>query len=102
MDPFPNVVVDEDIDPSNLADVMWAVTTRAEPSESVDIIRNGWSSALDPRLSADARMQGATANSKMIIDACKPFHNIADYPRASALSPAAARAIEEKWGDLLR
>ncbi|WP_297296171.1 UbiD family decarboxylase [uncultured Methylovirgula sp.] len=96
------VVVDEDIDPSNLADVMWAVTTRAEPSESVDIIRNGWSSALDPRLSADARMQGATANSKMIIDACKPFHNIADYPRASALSPAAARAIEEKWGDLLR
>ncbi len=33
------VVVDEDIDPSNLADVMWAVTTRSEPSESVDIIR---------------------------------------------------------------
>src|ERR1700753_2112531 len=40
------VVVDEDIDPSNLADVMWAVTTRSEPSESVDIIRNGWSSSL--------------------------------------------------------
>ncbi len=26
------VVVDEDVDPSNLADVMWAVTTRCEPS----------------------------------------------------------------------
>ncbi len=96
------VVVDEDIDPSNLADVMWAVTTRSEPSESVDIIRNGWSSSLDPRLSAEARAQGATANSKMIIDACKPYHLIAEYPRASALSLAAARAIEEKWGAVLR
>jgi UbiD family decarboxylase len=96
------VVVDEDIDPSNLADVMWAVTTRSEPSESVDIIRNGWSSSLDPRLSAEARAQGATANSKMIIDACKPYHLIADYPRASALSLPEARAIEEKWGAVLR
>ena len=27
------VVVDEDVDPSNLADVMWAVATRCEPAE---------------------------------------------------------------------
>ena len=25
------VMVDDDVDPSNLADVMWAVTTRCEP-----------------------------------------------------------------------
>ncbi|MEJ0093200.1 MAG: UbiD family decarboxylase [Methylocella sp.] len=95
------VVVDDDIDPSNLADVMWAVTTRSEPSESVDIIRNGWSSALDPRLTPEARQLGATSNSKMIIDACKPFHAAADYPRTTALSHAEARAIEAKWGAAL-
>ena len=44
------VVVDDDVDPSNLADVMWAVATRCEPSEGIDIIRNAWSSALDPRI----------------------------------------------------
>jgi len=44
------VVVDEDVDPSNLADVMWAVTTRCEPAEGIDILRNAWSSALDPRI----------------------------------------------------
>ena len=43
-----DVIVDEDVDPSDLADVMWAITTRCEPSETVDIIRNAWSSALDP------------------------------------------------------
>ena len=51
------VVVDEDVDPSNLADVMWAVATRCEPSEQLDIVRNAWSSALDPRISAGG--QGA-------------------------------------------
>ena len=45
------VVVDEDVDPSNLADVMWAVTTRCEPADNIDIIRQAWSSALDPRIS---------------------------------------------------
>ncbi len=41
---------DDDVDPSNLADVMWAVTTRCEPPEQIDIVRNAWSSALDPRI----------------------------------------------------
>jgi len=96
------VVVDEDIDASNLADVMWAVTTRAEPSESIDIIRNGWSSSLDPRLSPEQRASGMTTNSKMIIDACKPFDRLANYPHTTALSHADVRAIETKWGAALK
>lgn len=96
------VTVDEDVDPSNLADVMWAVTTRSEPSESVDIIRNAWSSGLDPRLTAEHRKLGQTSNSKMIIDACKPFAWKDEYSRTSALSDAEVRAIEDKWGSLLR
>src|SRR6185312_13175829 len=34
------VVVDEDVDPSDINDVMWAITTRCEPSEQVEIVRN--------------------------------------------------------------
>src|SRR5262249_18442479 len=49
------VVVDDDVDPSNLADVMWAVTTRCEPAEQIDIIRNAWSSALDPRIPDESK-----------------------------------------------
>src|SRR5438270_9745868 len=49
------VVVDDDVDPSDINDVMWAITTRCEPSEQVDIVRNAWSSALDPRIPADAK-----------------------------------------------
>jgi UbiD family decarboxylase len=96
------VVVDEDIDPSNLNDVMWAVATRCEPSEQIDIIRNAWSSALDPRIPAEEKLRGATAHSKAIIEACRPFSWLDRFPPTSALSLEEARAIEEKWGDALK
>ena len=91
------VTVDEDVDPSNLADVMWAVATRCEPSEQVDIVRSAWSSALDPRITPQARERGETSHSKIIIDACKPFGWTNNYPRISALTAEEARVIREKW-----
>jgi UbiD family decarboxylase len=96
------VVVDEDVDPSNLADVMWAITTRCEPSEQIDIIRSAWSSALDPRIPAENKLRGATSHSKAIIDACRPFSWMEKFPPTSALSLEEARAIETKWGDVLK
>lgn len=92
------VVVDDDVDPSNLADVMWAVTTRCEPSEQIDIIRNAWSSALDPRIAAEAKAAGATSHSKAIIEAVRPFPWKDRFPPTSALTAEEARAIEAKWG----
>jgi 4-hydroxy-3-polyprenylbenzoate decarboxylase len=91
------VVVDDDVDPSNLADVMWAVTTRCEPSESVDIVRNGWSSSLDPRITPEDKKRGVTSNSKMIMDACRPFGWADKFPETSALSIEETRLIEDKW-----
>jgi len=96
------VVVDEDVDPSNLNDVMWAVATRCEPSEQVDIIRNAWSSALDPRIHPDAKLAGTTAHSKLIVEACRPFSWRDRFPPTSALSQEELRATEEKWGELLK
>src|SRR5258706_11664930 len=36
-----SVVVDDDIDPSNLQEVMWAVATRSDPAIDIDIIQRG-------------------------------------------------------------
>jgi UbiD family decarboxylase len=96
------VVVDEDIDPSNLADVLWAVTTRCEPAEQIDIIRNGWSSALDPRIPEEEKKRGVTSHSKAILEACRPFRWIDKFPPVSAISLDEARAIEAKWGEVLK
>jgi UbiD family decarboxylase len=96
------IVVDDDIDPSSLADVMWAVTTRCEPSEQIDIVRNAWSSALDPRIPAEYKLAGVTSHSKAIIEACRPFGWIDKFPPTSALTHAEADEIEKKWGISLR
>jgi len=96
------VVVDDDIDPSDINDVMWAVTTRCEPSEQIDIVRNAWSSALDPRIAAEDKQRGLTSHSKAIIEACRPFAWIDKFPPTSALSHDEANAITEKWQEALR
>jgi UbiD family decarboxylase len=96
------VVVDEDIDPSNLAEVLWAVTTRCEPSEQIDIIRDAWSSALDPRIPAEKKITGLTSHSKAIIDACRPFAWKDKFPPTSSLTQDETRRIEAKWGIALK
>jgi 4-hydroxy-3-polyprenylbenzoate decarboxylase len=95
------VVVDDDVDPSNLADVMWAVTTRCEPAEQIDIVRNAWSSALDPRIPAEAKAAGVTSHSKAIVEAVRPFPWKDRYPPTSALTADEASAIESKWSDAI-
>jgi len=95
------VVVDDDVDPSNLADVMWAVATRCEPSEQIDIVRSAWSSALDPRIPPPDKQRGVASHSKAIIDACRPFAWMEKFPATSALSAEDVRAIEQKWGGAL-
>jgi 4-hydroxy-3-polyprenylbenzoate decarboxylase len=95
------VVVDDDVDPSDLADVMWAITTRCEPAEQIDIVRNAWSSALDPRIPEEAKRAGITSHSKAIIEAVRPFHLKDSYPPTSALTQDEAREIETKWGSVI-
>src|SRR5262249_8028713 len=94
--------VDDDVDPSDLADVMWAVTTRCEPAEQIDIVRNAWSSALDPRISEEAKAAGVTSHSKAIIEAVRPFGWKDKYPPTSALTATEAHATEAKGGGAIR
>lgn len=49
------IIVDDDIDPSNISEVLWAVATRCDPVEHIDIIRDYWGQRLDPILSPEKR-----------------------------------------------
>jgi UbiD family decarboxylase len=96
------VIVDDDVDPSNLADVMWAITTRCEPAEQIDVVRNAWSSALDPRIPAESKAAGITSHSKAIIEACRPFGWAGSFPPTSSLTQEEAREIDRKWGSAIK
>ena len=49
------IVVDEDVDVTNLEEVIWAACTRCDPASNINFIENAWSSALDPMISPDDR-----------------------------------------------
>ena len=93
------VVVDEDIDPSNLQEVMWAVATRSDPVIDIDIIQRGMGSKNDPM--SIAYPYNAPLSSKAIIDACRPFDHLHDFPAVAEASKALQEQVRAKWKDLL-
>ncbi|MFI5269319.1 MAG: UbiD family decarboxylase, partial [Chloroflexota bacterium] len=95
------IVVDDDIDPSDLQEVVWAISTRSDPGSSVDIIHDAWTSVLDPRLSPEQRASGQLTMGRLLIDACKPFAWRDQFPKTNAFGPDMRRQVSEKWRTLL-
>ena len=94
------VVVDEDIDVSNLEELMWAMITRSDPATSIDIIHNCWSTPLDPRIPPEEKEKGNLTNSRAIIDACRPFHWKDKFPAVNSPPPEVVRELQQKWAHL--
>ena len=93
------IVVDEDIDPSNLQEVMWAVATRTDPDIDIDIIKRGMGSKNDPM--SIAYPYNAPFASKAIIDACRPYDFIREFPEVAEASKALQETVREKWKHVL-
>ena len=93
------VVVDEDIDPANLQEVMWAVATRTDPSVDIDIIQRGVGSKNDPMFVA--YRYDAPFSSKAVIDACRPFDHLHEFPAVAEASRELQEKTRAKWKDLL-
>jgi 4-hydroxy-3-polyprenylbenzoate decarboxylase len=91
------IVVDEDVDPSDFNDVLWALSTRCHPSEDIDILRNTWSTGLDPsRFPAEMRPYG----SKVLINACKPHQHLESFPQSTLLRRSVHDRVRERWTEL--
>ena len=94
-----SVVVDEDIDPANLQEVMWAVATRTDPAIDIDIIQRGMGSKNDPMFVA--YRYDAPFTSKAVIDACRPWDHIHEFPAVAEASKELQEKTRAKWKDLL-
>jgi 4-hydroxy-3-polyprenylbenzoate decarboxylase len=91
------IVVDEDVEPSDFNDVLWALSTRCHPAEDIDILRNTWSTGLDPsRFPAEMRPYG----SKVLINACKPHQHLKDFPQSTLLRKSVHDGVRERWSEL--
>ena len=91
------IVVDDDINPTDLNEVLWAVVTRANFDTSVNIVQGCWGSRLDPSLPPEKREKGDLTHSAMIIDACKPFYWRDRFPPVNKASKELRTKVIEKW-----
>lgn len=88
------VVVDDDIDPSNINDVLWAMATRSDPASSTQILERCWSGPLDPIIPPGKK----GFNSRLIIDACRPYEWMADFPDVVGPSPELQERVFQRFG----
>lgn len=96
------IVVDDDIDVSDLGDLMWALVFRSDPATSIDIIKGAWSTPLDPSIPPWEKDRGNTTNSRAVIDACRPYHWRDRYPKVNMPPPELWAKAKKKWGYLLK
>ena len=91
------IAVDDDVDPTDMNDVLWALSTRCNPVEDLDLLRNTWSTGLDPsQFPPEARPYG----SKVLINACKPHRHMAQFPEATMLRKPVYERVAARWSEL--
>ncbi|MDG6999484.1 MAG: UbiD family decarboxylase [Nitrososphaerota archaeon] len=92
------IVVDDDIDPSDLQEVIWAISTRSDPASGIDIIHNATTGSLDPMVKKPASVY---TSSRAVIVACRPFEWKDKFPRVVEVSNELKSKIASKWPDLV-
>jgi hypothetical protein len=70
---------------------------RTDPSLDIEVMRRTWGSRVDP-----LTLPGAVAfNSRAIIDACRPFERISDFPAVAESSPELVAQVSRRWPEVL-
>ena len=91
------IAVDDDVDPTDWNEVMWALSTRCNPADDLDILRNTWSTGLDPsQYPPELRPYG----SKVLVNACKPHKHIKQFPQATLLRQSTYERAVARWSEL--
>ncbi len=91
------IAVDDDVDPTDWNEVMWALSTRCHPAEDIDTLRTTWSTGLDPsQFEMDLRPYG----SKALIDACKPHRHLKQFPATTLLRREVYERVAARWAEL--
>jgi len=94
------IVVDEDINPRDPEEVLWAIGTRCDPETSMTILKGCPTGPLNPRIRPEQRASGDYTSSRVILNACKPYEWIKEFPPTNVASPELRRTVLEKWKDL--
>ena len=92
------VVVDDDLDITNLNEVIWAIGTRCNVKEDIQILKGVWTSPADPAISPEDREQKNYVSDRLIIDACRPYQWKDDFAQVNLFSKVEKKQVLKKFG----
>jgi 4-hydroxy-3-polyprenylbenzoate decarboxylase len=100
------IVVEEDIDPFNLEQVIWAIVTRTQPDRSIQILPHCRSGNSDPTIplaekTGELAFQKPFTSSRVVINACRDMEWKSDWYPMSKMSPGLRKEVLEKWQPVL-
>jgi 4-hydroxy-3-polyprenylbenzoate decarboxylase len=91
------IAVDEDVDPTDMNQVIWAMSTRCNPVEDIDILRQTWSTWLDPTQNPpEERPWG----SKALVNACMEHRYIKEFSRRTLVRKSVYEDLTRRWKEL--
>jgi len=91
------IAVDEDVDPTDMDQVIWAMSSRCNPIDDIDILRNTWSTWLDPTQNPpEKRPYG----SKALINACKEHRHLPVFSKRTTLRKETYDKVAGEWKKL--
>ncbi|MFZ7110980.1 MAG: UbiD family decarboxylase [Desulfatiglandales bacterium] len=91
------IVVDHDVDPTDIEQVIWAMSTRCSPADDLDVLRNTLSTYLDPtRNPPELRPYG----SKVLVNACMEHRFLKEFSKRTRLRESMYRQVKDKWTEL--
>jgi 4-hydroxy-3-polyprenylbenzoate decarboxylase len=91
------VTVDEDVNPANLSEVVWAIGTCCDPEKDWEVVTGCLADRTDPIVWQEGRAGADLTTSKVIVNACRPVYRMPSFPRVNALNPAWKERILERW-----
>lgn len=95
------IVVDEDIDPSNMKEVMWAMTTRVDPKSDIEIVEGCLSTPVDPRMTPEMKKNRDFTSNRAIYYAVRPFGWRDKFPQVSRAERPLRQQVVKKFKDIL-
>ena len=99
------VVVEEDIDPSNLDQVIWAMATRCRIEKQIQIIQgchtNNVNTAIPLKEKRSSDKAVPLTQARMVIDACRDYAWKEDWYDLAKVSPELRNKLLDKWHQVL-
>ena len=94
---YPSNSDTQTLDPTNEFDVLWAMATRCDPEQAVEIIRRSASGSLDVCIPPENKGH----SSRCLIDACMPYERRHQFPPITESSEELKNEIRAKWRETI-